>query len=150
MPMVLLATLWALSAGQVEVSTRPLTDMTKVELHTELKLLESNYPSIAGPITMISIGAGLLGYGAILLAVAQGPSGVRVNNPLTWVFSAMIAVGVGLLAPGAWLLWLKREERAVLSPRMEAIGERLEQLDRAEQYRQQHEEPPAPATGYQL
>jgi hypothetical protein len=158
--MVALALCLVLNAGGVDdeyaVSDRPLETMTRRELKLELLQLEDRRPGLGGPITMVSVGAGLAAYGGLLLLGGSG-GGSRLFSgggfPAGYVFVAMLAVGAGLLVPGVWLWWIRREPRAVMGDRMDAITARLEAMDRGarrrgEPFRAEPEEqlPPPPPT----
>lgn len=115
---------------------RSIESMTRAELRAEYARLDEKRPGIGGPITMIAIGGGLVGYGALLLLVTAGPGGVGASftdrNPIGYLFIGMIMAGVALVAPGSWLAWTRRSERAEYSERMDAISERLQAIDRAD------------------
>ena len=87
--------------------------------------------------------------------------------PVGFLFVAMLVAGAGLLVPGVWLWWIRREPRAYMGDRMDAINERLEVLNRDERYRREDERrgrsqrrdeeqaepppaPPPPGEPYQL
>ncbi len=115
---------------------RSIESMTRGELKAEYALLEQKRPGIGGPITMIAVGAGLVGYGTLLLFITPGPGGIGSSfssrNPIGYLFVGMIMLGVALLAPGSWLAWTRRVERAEYGDRMDAITERLQAMEAAD------------------
>ena len=110
--------------------------MSRGELQAEYARLEEQRPGIAGPITMMSVGGGLLGYGVFLLLATPGPGGLGSSftdrNPIGYLFVGMMMLGVALLTPGIWLAWTRRAERAECSERMDEINERLQAIERAD------------------
>lgn len=127
------------------VSDRPVDLMSRGQLRAEYAQLDAKRPGLGGPITMVAVGGGLIVYGGFLLLVAAGPSGpsslFTSSSPLGYLFVTMLAVGAGLLIPGIWLWWNRRDDRAVMGERMDAISARLEELDRIEGRRREDEYP---------
>jgi hypothetical protein len=163
--MVALALCLLLNAGENDdeyaVSDRPVQTMTRHELKLELQQLDERRPGLGGPITMVSIGGTLLLDGAfLLLSTRSAFSGG--GFPIGYIFVAILAVGTGLLVPGIWLLWTRREPRAVFGERMDAITSQLDSLDHAGGRRDDGrrgrgegedpppQPPPPPGEGYQL
>ena len=137
---MLALTLWAaLAASDAPTldAERPLTSLTRSELKAEYARLEAARPSVAGPVTLMAVGGGMIAYSSIFM-LSAGQGGVdalfRSGSGLAYVFVALMMGGAAMLVPGAWLAWSRRTERAALGERMDAINERLDQLDRAEEH----------------
>src|SRR4051794_28374581 len=128
--MVALALCLLLNAGgdddEYLVSDRPVETMNRRELKLELSQLDEHRPGIGGPIAMVSVGGGLIAYGGLFLlstaSTAFRGSGITAGH----IFVSMLAIGVGLLVPGIWLMWIRRDPRALMGDRMDAINAQLE------------------------
>jgi hypothetical protein len=153
--MVALMLVVALSTSQVEDAPvqRSLESMSRAELKDEYARVEAARPGLGLPITLMAVGGGSILYGAILLLSfgTSGPgSAFSSNSPVGYVFVALMMAGAGMLFPGLWVLWSRRPERAELGQRMDDISERLDQLDRADEYSKDRREKvrPPSADGY--
>ena len=123
---------------------RPIESMTRAELKAEYEVVAEKRPGIGAPITLMAIGGGSIAYGALLLLTTGGGSQFTSSNPVGYLFVAMIMAGAAMLFPGIWLMWSRRQERSDLGERLDAISERLNQLDRADDYAREHRERETP------
>jgi hypothetical protein len=135
--------------------------MSRRDLKIEYAKLEEMRPGIGGPITMVSIGGGLVVYGGFSLftsaAAFGGLGGVfRSGNIVGYLYVTMLCLGAGLLVPGIWLWWSRREERAVMGDRMDEITSQLDKMERDRDERrrdappEQRERPTEPPADYPL
>ena len=154
--LTLFAALVTAAEGEAEDAPfdRPLESMTKAQLKAEYAEVEQKRPGLGAPITLMAIGGGSILYGALFLLTSGPSQSFTSQNPVGYLFVAMIMVGAGMLFPGIWMLWSRREERSTLGARLDAINERLDQIDRADEYarerRQEYRDtqPRPPPGGY--
>ncbi len=116
---------------------RSLEAMTRLQLQREYERVDEARPGIAGPIAVMSVGAVIsaIGLTGILFAAGNfGGVGSAFNerNPTGYLLAAVIAVGAVFFASGFAAFWNRRELRAVLGDRLDAIRARLQRVDAAE------------------
>ena len=129
------------AAEDAPVVERSIESMSLLELKAEYARLETTRPGLGLPITLVCVGAGSIAYGAFFfLSLSSTPGG---SGAFGYLFGALLVGGAAMLIPGVWIWWNRKQERAESGERMDAINERIEELDRGPVRQQPLDLPPA-------
>jgi hypothetical protein len=110
------------------LADRPLTALSRGQLRSELRKTERQRPLIGFPILQLGVGGAAALFGALGLGLAAGnPFGLSEGGVAAG--GTVIALGVGAIVTAIW--WLARlwPDKQRVEERMDAISDRMEELD---------------------